>query len=665
MARRAIDALARRGPDDRGVWADSDAGVWIGHARLSIVDRGPAGAQPMRAASGRWVIALNGEIYNHHELRARVESERASGEGLSGWRGRSDTESLVEHIDAFGIDATLDVIEGMFAFAAWDVSERALHLVRDPLGQKPLYWGWIGTGEWPSGGGERASLVFASQLGAIEAMPGFERRIDPAAVAALMRWQCVPGDMCIYQGLRKLPPGYRIVVRAGQRPHVGAWWSLGDAIESGRAERRTMLRTAAARSDALSHAAVAVREAVHSQLESDVPLGVLLSGGIDSSLVLALAQERLLESGAGPMHAFTIGFAPVGEGTERHVHDESEDAAAIARALGARHHVLHATRASALAIVPSLAAIYDEPFADSSQVPTAIVARLARQHVGVALTGDGGDEMFGGYRRHWAAAHVWPVASSLPHPVRVMLARILGWHWRGNGAATPRAQATRKLAQVIGAASVEDAHWLLASSWMQEWPLVQGPVGDGPAALGAAGTRAAAAHAGSVRPAPPDWSASAWWSSLAPVERSIALDTLHYLPSDILVKVDRASMHAGLETRAPMLDTRVVAAAWRLPIEVRMGARGKQVLRTMLAEYLPAEMISRPKRGFSAPIEHWLRGPLRGWAESLLRVPSLEHDGFEATVVRRSWDAVLAGRRDARDIWTVLMYRAWRERVPG
>ncbi len=272
----------------------------------------------------------------------------------------------------------------------------------------------------------------------------------------------------------------------------------------------------------------------------------------------------------------------------------------------------------------------------------AIVARLARQHVGVALTGDGGDEMFGGYRRHVAAAHMWPVASALPRPVRAMLARFALWRTRRDDAALPRAQDAQKLAQMLEARCIEDAHWSLASSWRHEWPL-----------------------AGTPRPVPPDWSAHAWWQALTPAERSIALDTLHYLPDDILVKVDRASMHAGLETRAPMLDTRVAAAAWRLPLDVRMGQRGKHVLRTMLSEYLPATMIDRPKHGFSAPIEQWLRGPLREWAESLLRPDSLEGDGFNTAVVRANWDATLAGRRDSRDIWTVLMYRGWRERPCG
>jgi asparagine synthase (glutamine-hydrolysing) len=674
----ALDALARRGPDGRGVWVDADAGLWIGHARLAIIDRSSAGTQPMRSASGRWVIALNGEIYNHHELRARVESAGAAAGGTAGaaatvsqrspadWRGHSDTESLVEHVDAFGLEATLDTVEGMFAFAAWDAAERALHLVRDPLGQKPLYWGWVGGDAWTGGGRAaraagirgRASLVFASQLSAIEAMPGFERHVDPAAVAALMRWQCVPGDMSIYQGVHKLAPGHRLQARAGEPPVVSAWWSLGDLIAAGTSERCALLRTPAARANAFSHAAAAVREAVHSQLEADVPLGVLLSGGIDSSLVLALAQERLRESGAGPVHAFTVGFGDIEHGS---AHDESEAAAAVAGALGARHHVLHATRASVLAAVPSLASMYDEPFADSSQVPTTIVARLARQHVGVALTGDGGDEMFGGYRRHWAAAHVWPVASALPRPLRSLLGRLACWRTRRDDALMPRAQAAQKLAQVLEATCIEDAHWSLASSWRQEWPLADR---SGVGAVAANGDSRLSAAAAS-RPSPPDWSAHSWWGSLTPAERSIALDTLHYLPDDILVKVDRAAMHTGLETRAPLLDTRVVAVAWHLPLDVRMGQRGKHVLRTMLSEYLPAKMIDRPKHGFSAPIEQWLRGPLREWAESLLRPAALEGDGFDTPVVRRSWDAVRAGRRDARDIWTVLMYRAWRERSSG
>ncbi len=667
---RALDALARRGPDGCGSWGDADAGVWIGHARLAIIDRSSAGAQPMRSASRRWVIALNGEIYNHRELRARVDSGGGGG-GVGGasaggsreWRGHADTESLVEHIDAFGLDATLNAVEGMFAFAAWDAHERTLHLVRDPFGQKPLYWGWVG-GAGASvrdGAAGGASLVFASSLAAIESMPGFERRVNPDAVAALMRWQCVPGELCIYQGLRKLAPGHWLSVRADEAPALRAWWSLGDVIAAGESERRAPLHTEAARADALSRATTAVREAVRSQLESDVPLGVLLSGGIDSSLVLALAQEHAQVCGAAPVHAFTVGF---GSGAEDvRAHDESAAAEAVARALGARHHVLHATDAKALAIVPSLASIYDEPFADSSQVPTAIAARLARQHVGVALTGDGGDEMFGGYRRHRVFAQVWPKVAWMPMWMRMWCAR------RMRGAAdravsgtrrTPREQVSgldragllRRMARIMSADSMVDAHWSLASSWTDGWPIAAG----GAVAVGGRGV------AGAPRPGAPDLSREPWWRGLSNVERSIALDTLHYLSDDILVKVDRAAMFVGLETRAPMLDTRVATAAWRLPLDLRMGQAGKHALRVMLGQHLPAELISARKSGFSAPIEVWLRGPLRPWAESLLQPAALEGEGFDARVVRMQWDAVLAGRQDSREIWIVLAYCQWRAR---
>ncbi|MBU3728530.1 MAG: asparagine synthase (glutamine-hydrolyzing), partial [Phycisphaerales bacterium] len=565
---RALDALARRGPDGSGSWGDADAGVWIGHARLAIIDRSSAGAQPMRSASGRWVIALNGEIYNHRELRARVDGGAVVGGGARSWRGHADTESLVEHIDAFGVEATLSRVEGMFAFAAWDAHERMLHLARDPFGQKPMYWGWVGGGAWARGETVRAgavggaSLVFASSLAAIEAMPGFERRVNAAAVAALMRWQCVPGELCIYHGLQKLAPGHWLRVSAGEEPTLRRWWSLGDVIVSGESERRAPLHTEAARADALSRATTAVREAVRSQLESDVPLGVLLSGGIDSSLVLALAQEHAQECSAAPVHAFTVGF---GSGAEDvRTHDESAAAEAVARALGVRHHVLHATDAKALAVVPSLASIYDEPFADSSQVPTAIAARLARQHVGVALTGDGGDEMFGGYRRHRVFAQVWPMMAWMPMWMRAWCARRM--HRAADRAVSgirraPREQAQglgraallRRMARIMSADSMVDAHWSLASSWTDEWPIAAG----GAVEVGGRGV------AGAPRPGAPDLSGEPWWRGLSDVERSIALDTLHYLSDDILVKVDRAAMFVGLETRAPMLDTRVATAAWR------------------------------------------------------------------------------------------------------
>jgi asparagine synthase (glutamine-hydrolysing) len=351
-----------------------------------------------------------------------------------------------------------------------------------------------------------------------------------------------------------------------------------------------------------------------------------------------------------PVHAFTVGF---GSGADDvRAHDESAAAAAVARALGVRHHVLHATDAKALAVVPSLASIYDEPFADSSQVPTAIAARLARQHVGVALTGDGGDEMFGGYRRHRVFAQVWPNVAWMPIWMRAWVARRMhGWATRvvGGPDAAPRRRAQgleragllRRMSRILSADSMVDAHWSLASSWTDEWPIAAG---------------------GASRPDAPDPSGEQWWRGLSNVERSIALDTLHYLSDDILVKVDRAAMFVGLETRAPMLDTRVATAAWRLPADLRMGERGKHALRVMLAQHLPAQLVSVGKWGFSAPIEVWLRGPLRPWAESLLQHAALEGDGFDARVVRAQWDAVLAGQQDSRDIWTVLMYRQWRER---
>lgn len=607
--------LARRGPDGHGTWYDPEAGIGLAHRRLAVVDLSERGAQPMTSPSGRYVISYNGEIYNHLDLRARLPGP---------WSGGSDTETLLAAIDAWGLQPTLNALAGMFAFALWDRQERTLILARDRLGEKPLYYGW-------QGAGGRRAFLFGSQLSALRAHPAFEGEVAHEAAASVMWRGCVAGDLSIYRGVRKLPPGATLSVRLGQdSAGIEPYWSGAAAAE--RAGSAPAGLSDAAATDALE---ALLEEVVGRQLVADVPLGIFLSGGIDSSTVAAVARK----ASSRPINTFSIGFQEAG-------FDEAPAARAVAEHIGADHTELYVTSADALAVIPQLPSIYDEPFADSSQIPTYLLCKLARQNLTVALTGDGGDELFAGYRRHLFTGRFWPKAKAAPAMLRRAAANALlatpldaldGGLSLLPARRRPAARDIHKAAAMFGAASVE-AFYLRATSQLDPGvhPMAQG-----------GGFRE------SLPALPP---------RLSDTERVMAWDMLGYLPDDILVKVDRAGMAASLETRAPFLDHKVVEFAWNLPLSMKLrGSTTKWILREVLYRHVPRELVERPKAGFAIPLAQWLRGPLRDWAESLLSEESLRREGLlDPHVTRRLWADHLQGRRDwQQPLWNALMLQAW------
>ncbi|HEX6992790.1 MAG TPA: asparagine synthase (glutamine-hydrolyzing) [Gammaproteobacteria bacterium] len=627
-------ALAHRGPDDAGVWVDRGAGVALAHRRLAIIDLSPAGHQPMRGARGRYVIVLNGEIYNHLELRAELEAAGSA----PAWRGRSDTESLLAAIEAWGVRTAVEKSVGMFAFALWDREERTLTLARDRLGEKPLYYGLFD-----------GSLVFASELKALCAWPGIVPDVDRGAVALLFRHGYIPAPYSIYRGVRKLLPGAMLTLgtrdlAGGRLPEPERYWSAKAVAEAGAASPFD-----GDDAEAVDELERLLAASVRGQMIADVPLGAFLSGGIDSSTVVALMQAQ----SSRPVRTFTIGFEESG-------YDEARYAKAVAGRLGTDHTELYVTPREALDVIPRLPVLYDEPFSDPSQVPTFLVAQLARRSVTVALSGDGGDELFGGYDRY-ARAAAWERRRRLvPSAVRRLVAARLEAAEAGGRRAGEEARATsdlgkawtglaesgerlRKLAHVVGARHAETLYAPFACHSQVAERAVLG---------------AAASPTAYTDPA-------LWLERGDSLRRMTYLDLVVYLPDDVLVKVDRAAMAVSLETRVPLLDHRLVEFALRLPssMKVRNGA-GKWLLRQLLIRYVPAELVDRPKMGFGVPIGEWLRGPLRDWAEALLDATRLAREGFlDVACVRRRWTAHLDGRADWQYfLWDVLMFQAWLDR---
>lgn len=608
------EAIRHRGPDAQGVWVDAEAGIALGHRRLSILDLSPAGAQPMASQDGRHVIVYNGEIYNFSDLRRDLE---ACGVTL---RGGSDTEVLLEAIARQGLAATLPRLAGMYAFALWDRRDRVLTLVRDPLGIKPLYWGL----------GHDGTILFGSELKALRAHPAWNFQVDPQAVAALLAHGYVPAPLSIHRGVQKLPPGHSLAIDAGGRHALRQFWSLADTARNGQAQPLVMSDGEATEAlDAL------LKNIVAEHLAADVPVGAFLSGGIDSSAVAA----AMTAASSTPVRTFSIGYDDA-------VFNETAHAAAVARHLGTDHTELRVTPADALAVIPSLPDIYDEPFADSSQIPTCLVSRLARAHVTVALSGDGGDELFAGYNRHVWTDRVQGGLRGIPAPLRRLAAgamvalpvetwdRVLG-HLPG----MPRMPGNKmhKLAAALksDAGDIAALYRQFITLWPEAHRLVSGATPPTPSA-------------------PP--------AGLGSVEQMQALDYLTYLPDDILVKTDRASMAVGLEARVPLLDRRLAEFAWRLPRPLRLrGGQGKWLLRQVLYRHVPRALVDRPKMGFAVPIGAWLRGPLRGWAEDLLAPPSLAAHGLlDPEPIRRRWEEHLAGRGNwDQHLWAVLMFQAW------
>lgn len=624
-AQKMGNAIRHRGPDDSGVWHDENGQIALVHQRLSIVDLSPAGHQPMISPSGRYVIAFNGEIYNHQVLRRELEKTT---QPQGGWRGHSDTETLLAGIDAWGFEATLTRAVGMFAVALWDRQTRLLSLARDRVGEKPLYFGWQGQGQ-------RRVFLFGSELGALKAHPAFAAAIDRGALALLMRHNYIPAPHSIHEGIAKLEPGTLLRVSlAAQEPQVQRYWDFLATAQAGRAN--PFVGTPEQAVDALE---ALIKDSVGQQMMADVPLGAFLSGGIDSSTVVALMQAQ----SSRPVKTFTIGFHEEG-------YNEAVHAKAVAAHLGTDHTELYVTPEEAMAVIPRLPTLYSEPFADSSQIPTFLVSELARQHVTVSLSGDAGDELFGGYERYRMTAALWGKISRVPRPLRqlasstVTAVPISAWDRLGSFMRMARlGERLHKGAPLVASRGTDDLYRQAISHWGDPCSVVRG----------------------STEPATILSSADNQLHELSDVERMMVMDSLSYLPDDILTKVDRAAMGVSLESRVPFLDHRIIEFAWRLPMSYKVrGGVTKWPLRQVLYRHVPRALIDRPKRGFAVPVHAWLRGPLRDWAEQLLSEQRLEAEGyFHPQAVRRAWAEHLTGKRNwSGRLWIVLMFQAWLER---
>ncbi len=613
--RAMTSAIAYRGPDGDGHWEEAESGIALGHRRLAIVDLSPTGHQPMASADGRFVITYNGELYNTREIASELNIR---------FRGTSDTEVLVEAIAKFGIDGALARANGLFAFAAFDRANRVLYLARDRMGIKPLYWTQ-----------QNGVFAFASELKALKAAGGLAFDIDKDAVAAYLRHACVPAPHSIYAQVHKLLPAERLEV-SPERLEQHLYWDLA-AIARERQARitRKSFETVVDELDEL------LRDAVRRQMVADVPLGAFLSGGIDSATVVALMRA----TSNGPVRTFSIGF-------KEDAFNEADNARAVAERLGTNHTELILMPERALDIVPKLPDIYDEPFADSSQIPTYLVSQLARQHVTVALSGDGGDEGFAGYVRYRGAPALWSMLKCMPLFARSFGSRAIGAlspeAWDSISAAVPRRMRPAhfgdkilKAGNLLTASNLIDMYHRLISQWPDPCGLMHRPEG----AMGWAERMEDEVAA------------------LEPAAQLRLLDMMTYLHDDILTKVDRASMATSLEVRVPLLDHRVIEYAWGLPVDQLVsGGKGKRPLRAVLQRYLPKGLIERPKMGFGVPIGAWMRGPLRAWAEDLLFPPAqADHGLFDRTLIRCRWNEHQSGRRNWQHaLWTVLQFEAWR-----
>jgi len=612
------EAILHRGPDDFGIWHDNEAEVVLTHRRLSILDLSSAGHQPMISPSGQFVIVFNGEIYNHLDLREQL--------GVSSWQGHSDSETLLAGIDAWGLEQTLLKCVGMFAFALWDREKKSLYLARDRIGEKPLYYGW-----------QKDIFLFGSELKALKAHPSFEGEIDRGSIALQLRHNCIPAPYSIYNGIKKLLPGTFVKLTVDSQQFVERelpepifYWSLEETVNRG-------LDSVFEGGDSKAIITLdkLLSDSIRQQMIADVPLGAFLSGGVDSSAVVALMQKQ----SSLPVKTFSIGF------NERN-YDEAIYAKEVANYLGTDHTELYVAAQQAMDVIDRLPQLYDEPFSDSSQIPTFLVAEMARQHVKVTLSGDGGDELFGGYNRYFKTHLWWNKVNAIPKPIRHMISKGLltippgVWDRAGYIVAGVSGNTVAKLAGVL---SVEDGVSLYRY-FTTHW--------DDPAAVVIGGKE------GKTEVSDP----SIELGHIA--EQMMAMDTLTYLPDDILTKVDRAAMGVSLESRIPLLDHRVVEFAWQLPLSMKIRhGQGKWILRQLLYQYVPKKLIERPKMGFGVPIDSWLRGPLRDWAESLLGESRLRQEGYlYPAPIRKKWEEHLSGKRNWQyHLWDVLMFQAWLE----
>jgi len=615
------NAIQHRGPDDKGIWLDQAKEIGLAHTRLSILDLSSAGHQPMHSLSDRYLIVFNGEIYNHAIIRAELDSINARN-----WLGYSDTETLLAAIEQWGLELTLRKAKGMFALSLWDRQTQTLSLARDRMGEKPLYYGWV-----------EDCFVFASELKAIKKFPGFNDKVDRNSLALFLRFNSIPAPYSIYKNIFKLAPGCIASLKLGSKEiNQTQFWSTETIYNQGASSQ--FLGT---ENDAVHALDSVLMSAVNLQMQADVPLGAFLSGGIDSSVIVALMQSQSSKK----INTFSIGF-------DIEEYNEAEHARAVAKYLGTNHYDMYISERDALEVIPFLPHIYDEPFADSSQIPTYLVSKFAKQKVTVALSGDAGDELFGGYNRYVFSNQYFRKIKMLPISLRKLItSSILGlsqenWNKHLGGILGKRfvnfGFKLHKGANVLSSRSIRELHYKLASqiespeNWLinsKEYvTLLNDDVDHFP--------------------------------SLDPIEQMMAYDLLTYLPTDILTKVDRAAMAASLETRVPFLDTSVIEFSASLPLEykIRDGVT-KWVLREVLYKYVPKDLIERPKMGFGVPLEEWLRGPLRDWGESLLDAKRLRDEGFfNVSLLRQKWHEHLTGKYNwHHQLWNVLMFQAWLE----
>lgn len=627
VAKKMASAITLRGPDDHGVWTDPDHRIALAHRRLSILDLSPLGHQPMRSNCGRYWIVFNGEIYNFSQIRNELEKQGHR------FRGHSDTEVMLASISQKGLRTSLEDFNGMFAFALWDSLEKRLWLARDRMGEKPLYYGWA-----------QESFVFGSELKAIQSFPGFEREIDRNSLASFVRLKYVPAPKSIYKNIFKLMPGCYLEVKEKDRNSQGTpmtYWSARHAVERGlenplQEDEETVIR----------QTETLLKEAVALRMVADVPLGAFLSGGVDSSLVVALMQAQ----SSRPVRTFSIGF-------EDAKYNEANYAREVARHLGTHHNELYVTGKEALDVIPLLPSMYDEPFADSSQIPTYLVSKLARQHVTVSLSGDGGDELFAGYNRYFYGKKVLSLMSRVPNPVLGVAAGLLrtfspqGWDriFRTLGPALPGhlrqsmpGYKLNRLADILQLHSPGAFYFDLISTWKKPNALVK----EGVESLTALD----------------QWNQGP--AQMSVIDKMMYLDSITYLPDDILAKVDRAAMAVSLESRIPLLDHRVYEFAWRLPMKFKIHeGSGKWILKKVLDQYVPRNLIERPKMGFGVPLESWLRGPLREWTEEFLSKNRLNSEGFfNSAMIIQKWEEHLSGKKDWQFyLWNILMFQSWKQ----
>lgn len=615
---RMTASLEHRGPDAQGLWLDPSAQIALGHRRLAIVDLSAAGQQPMTSACGRYICVFNGEIYNHQALRKDLELA-----GLSlNWRGHSDTETLLAGFAEWGIEATLKKTVGMFAIALWDKQERFLTLMRDRMGEKPLYYGWIG-----------AQFAFASELKALRQLPGFQADINRAALANYLKSGYVTSPASIYQGIHKLDAGCLLELKLSQlsqkHAQVKTWWSSLEAALNSQQQLITDQQ------EALKLLEQQLQQAINLQAQADVPLGAFLSGGIDSSLIVSLMQAQHSQA----IQTFTVAFDQAG-------FNEAQHARAVAEHLGTTHTEFKVSAQEALAVIPQLPQLYDEPFADTSQIPSFLISRCARQQVTVALSGDAGDELFGGYRSYLFAQKIWSKAAYLPVALRKPLLNFL----LSLPASTlsklllqPDEQLGSQLHKIANALQASHSVYDLFPRLSQHWQNPESVV------IGTSELEI-------------PWSLTKLVGQFAhPEEAMMMFDTLNILPDNMLCKVDRAAMGASLETRVPFLDHRVFELAWRMPLEFKIHqGQGKWLLRQLLYKYVPAELVNRPKQGFNVPLASWLRGDLRAWAESLLDAKRMQEQGYlRAELVQQEWQIFLKGAANQQRLWCILMFQAW------